>query len=79
MKSNWSEHVAEVHKKHNQSKAAFDAKRAEHEADVAERDAEDAIDFAYSAIEEAESAILDALAARAAADDPATAKSVATA
>ena len=79
VKTQWSEHVAKVHKKRDQAKADFDAKHAERQAEVAERDAEDAVDFAYSAVQEAESAVLDAIQARAAADDPETAQSLATA
>jgi hypothetical protein len=39
----------------------------------------DAVDFAYAAVEEAESAVLDAIQARAAADDPETAQRLASA
>jgi hypothetical protein len=77
MKTQWREHVAKVHKKHDQAKADVSAKHVEHQADVAERDAEHAVKFAYCAIEEAESACLDAIQARAAAEDPKPAQSLA--
>jgi hypothetical protein len=79
MKTQWGEHVARLHDKHDQAKADLGAKHVEHQAEVAERDAEHAVKFAYCAIEEAESACLDAIRARAAADDPKTAQSLATA
>jgi hypothetical protein len=79
MKTQWRQHVSKLHDKHDQAKADLGAKHVEHQAEVTERDAEHAVKFAYCAIEEAESACLDAIQARAAADDPKTAQSLATA
>jgi hypothetical protein len=53
-------------------KAERDVKRAEKDAEHAERDAAFAIEFAYTAIEEAEYEVLDAILARAYADELAT-------
>lgn len=50
-------------------KAERDLKRAEKNAERAERDAAFAVDFAYLAIEEAEYEVLDAILARAYADE----------
>ena len=50
-------------------KAERDVKRAEKDAERAERDAAFAIEFAYAAIEEAEYEVLDAILARAYADE----------
>jgi hypothetical protein len=77
MKTQWRDHVSKLHHKHDH-KADLGAKHVEHHAEVAERDAEHAVKFAYCAIEEAESACLDAIQARAAADDPKTPQSPAT-
>jgi hypothetical protein len=53
-------------------KAERDVKRAEKDAERAEKDAAFAIEFAYAAIEEAEYEVLDAILARAYADELAT-------
>ena len=79
MRTQWSEHVAKLHHRHDQARADLDAKHVDHQAEVAERDAEHAVKFAYCAIEEAESACLDAIQARAAADHPKTPQGSATA
>ena len=50
-------------------KAEHDVKRAEKDAERAEHDAAFAIEFAYAAIEEAEYEVLDAILARAYADE----------
>ena len=50
-------------------KAERDVKRAEKDADRAEHDAAFAIQFAYSAVEQAEYEVLDAILARAYADE----------
>ncbi|MEX0801505.1 MAG: YtxH domain-containing protein [Dehalococcoidia bacterium] len=50
-------------------KAERDLKRAEKDAERAERDAAFAVEFAYAAIEEAEYEVLDAILARAYADE----------
>ncbi len=50
-------------------KAEHDVKRAEKDAERAEHDAAFAIEFAYGAIEEAEYEVLDAILARAYADE----------
>ncbi len=50
-------------------KAERDVKRAEKDAERTERDAAFAIEFAYAAIEEAEYEVLDAILARAYADE----------
>jgi len=79
MKTHWRDHVAKLHDTHDQAKADLGAKHVEHQAEVAERDAEYAVRFAFCAIEEAESACLDAIQARAAAEDPEPARGLATA
>jgi hypothetical protein len=54
--------------------AGFDVRRAEHRAKWAEEDALAAVEFAILAVEEAEYEVLDALLARAEADDLAAAR-----
>lgn len=61
--------VASASLKMEVRKAERDLKRAEKDAEHAERDAAFAIDFAYAAIEEAEYEVLDAILARAYADE----------
>jgi hypothetical protein len=69
----WDDHLARARER-------IDARKAQHAADRTESDAEDAesyaaysIDLAYSAIEEAEYAVLEAVLARADADEAAPA------
>jgi hypothetical protein len=63
------EKVATAKLKMEIRKAERDLKRAQKEADNAERDAAFAIEFAFAAIDEAEYEVLDAILARAYADE----------
>lgn len=65
----WNELVTKVRHDVDDEKAAHDAKKAEDRADGAEVDAQFAIEYAFAAIEEAEYAVLDAILARAEAED----------
>jgi len=65
----WSAHIAAMHRDVEHRKAEHDAKRAERRAEHSEVDAEFAVDYAYGAIIEAEYAVLDAILARAEAED----------
>lgn len=63
------ENIASVKLKMEVRKAERDVKRAEKDAEHAEHDAAFAIDFALAAIDEAEYEVLDAILARAYADE----------
>ncbi|MFE2970239.1 hypothetical protein ACFXKC_42610 [Streptomyces sp. NPDC059340] len=73
VQTSWQEHVDSVHEKLEERKAERDVKRLRNAADDAEEYAADAIDFANAAVEEAEYATLDAVLARAEADEAADA------
>jgi len=53
----------------NERHLEHDLKKAQHQADEAEADAADAVAFALYVLDEAEQAVIDAVIARAAADD----------
>ena len=74
VRQSWNDHVAEMRRKAAADKAGFDHRRAEHRAKLVEEDALAAVEFAILAVEEAEYEVLDALLARAEADDLAAAK-----
>jgi vacuolar-type H+-ATPase subunit I/STV1 len=65
----WNEHLDKARQGIEQKKGKLDAKMAAKRAEDAEADADFAVDFAYGAIEEAEYSVLDAILARAEADD----------
>jgi len=65
----WNVHLAKARQGIEQKKGKLDAKMAEKRAEDAEADADFAGDFAYGAIEEAEYSVLDAILARAEAED----------
>jgi hypothetical protein len=67
----WNAHLGKVRRNIDERKAERDAKKAETRAENAEADAEFAIDYAYAAIGEAEYVVLDAILARAEAEDAA--------
>jgi hypothetical protein len=69
IRQEWHDHIAEIQRKVDAQKQAFSVDRAERRAARAEDDALAAIDFAYLAIEDAEWAVLDAVLARAEADE----------
>jgi hypothetical protein len=70
--SSWNELVTKVRHDVDDKKAAHDAKRAEDRADGSEVDAQFAIEYAFAAIEEAQYAVLNAILARAEAEDART-------
>lgn len=72
-RQNWNEHIAEIRRKADTEKAQLDLRRAQHRADLREDDAVAAVDFALQAVEEAEYEVLDAILARAEANEMATA------
>lgn len=65
----WNAHLAKARQGIDEKKAKLDVKMGETRAEDAEADAEFAINFAYGAIEEAEYSVLDAILARAEAED----------
>jgi hypothetical protein len=65
----WDDHLARARERIDARKAQHAADRAESDADDAESYAAYSIDLAYSAIEEAEYAVLEAVLARADADE----------
>ncbi|MFG2937674.1 hypothetical protein [Streptomyces sp. NPDC048282] len=69
VQTSWQEHVTAVRDKIEERKEERDVKRLRKAADDAEDYASDAISFAIAAVEEAEYATLDAVLARAEADD----------
>jgi hypothetical protein len=69
VQTSWQEHVASARKKIEERKEERDLKRVQKAADDAEEYAADAIAFAIVAIEEAEYATLEAVLARADAND----------
>lgn len=69
IRQEWHDHIAAIQSKVDTQKQEFDIDRAEHRAAWADDDALAAIDFAYLAIEDAEWAVLDAVLARAEADE----------
>lgn len=73
VQTSWQEHVGSVREKLEERKAERDVKRLQSAADDAEEYAAATIDFAIAAIEEAEYATLDAVLARAEADEAADA------
>jgi hypothetical protein len=68
----WNAHIAKMHQSIDEKKERHEAKEAEKRAESAEADASFAIDYAYAAIEEAEYSVLDAILARANADEAAS-------
>jgi hypothetical protein len=73
VQTSWQEHVDSVREKLEERKAERDVKRLQSAADDAEEYAAATTDFAIAAIEEAEYATLDAVLARAEADEAADA------
>ena len=71
VQTSWGAHVEKVRASIDAKKEAHDVKQAERRADNAESDALIAIDYAYATLEEAEYAVLDAILARAEADEAA--------
>ena len=69
IRQDWHDHIAQIQSKVDTQKQELDLDRAEHRAAWAEADALAAVDFAYLAIEDAEWAVLDAVLARAEADE----------
>jgi hypothetical protein len=73
VQKSWNEAIAGIRADIESKHAKGDAHHAERRADRAEEDARFALDFAYSAIVEAEYTVLDAVLARAEADEKAAA------
>jgi hypothetical protein len=69
VKQSWNEHIAEIRRKADADKAEHDLHRAQRRADHREDDAVDAVNFALQAVEEAEYEVLDAILARAEANE----------
>ncbi len=65
--------MQDLHYGINRKRNELDVKRAEHHADTAEIDAEQGLDFARWAVEQAQLSVLDAIDARAWADEQAEA------
>ena len=72
-RQNWNAHIAEIRRKADAQKASLDLDRAQNRADDRETDAVMAVDFALQAVEEAEYEALDAILARAEANQMAAA------
>jgi hypothetical protein len=69
VQSNWDKHIAAARENIESKRAEHDVAKAQKNAEIAEDDAAFAISFAYGAIEEAEYAVLDAVLARADANE----------
>jgi hypothetical protein len=69
IRQSWHDHIAEIQSKVDTQKQELDVDRAKRRAARAEDDALAAVDFACLAIEHAEWAVLDAMLARAEADE----------
>lgn len=68
-RQDWNTHIAEMRRKADAQKATLDRARAQDRADDREFDATMAVDFALQAVEDAEYEVLDAILARAEANE----------
>ena len=68
-RQDWNGHKAEMRRKADAQKATHDRAHAQHRADEREDDAAMAVDFALQAVEDAEYEVLNAILARAEANE----------